>query len=239
MAPKELVPDTPCPGADTIASFEAGELDEETAQSVRQHTIFCKDCLEELYLLRQAAESAGKMKKMKTSVTSVAGMTQAQWRKFLKKAKEFVIDLGTAYGSDSFVGLVRILQERPEVDLLCQVEFLKQEYAETGLPPMPPTHSKVLEIPVGENAYRVELGATPRGFLVCHIAGLRTPLKRSLGVAVRSETGEELISTQADESGKSHFVIPSAPDGLLVLILNLEGSEQQVVFRIPQRQELP
>src|SRR5260370_41348604 len=52
MAATELQPDTPCPDPEMLAAFPAEELDEKAAQLVREHTAFCKDCLEELYLLR-------------------------------------------------------------------------------------------------------------------------------------------------------------------------------------------
>jgi len=87
MSPEVLQPATPCPDADTIAAFAEGELDESAAQAVRQHTIFCKECLEEVFLLRRAAAAAG----IKSISEFIEGT--ARWRDFLEKAKEFSLVL--------------------------------------------------------------------------------------------------------------------------------------------------
>jgi DNA-binding NarL/FixJ family response regulator len=67
MAATELQPDTPCPDPEVLAAFQVEELDEKTAQLTRQHTVLCKDCLEELFLLQQAA-STSKLLKEEDSV---------------------------------------------------------------------------------------------------------------------------------------------------------------------------
>jgi hypothetical protein len=47
-----------------------------------------------------------------------------------------------------------------------------------------------------------------------------------------SETGDELISTQSDEFGNTHFVLPTAPDDLLLLTLTLNNDKQQLFLRV-------
>jgi hypothetical protein len=88
---------------------------------------------------------------------------------------------------------------------------------------------------VGENSYSIELGTTPEGSLACDIAGVRTSLKAPLEISVRSGAGEELLATQSDEFGNSHFVVPAASpsDDLRVFMLSLKGIERQFLFRVP------
>jgi hypothetical protein len=47
------MPDEPCPDTSDIVALEADGLDEETAQHVRAHLLFCKLCREEYLLLRR------------------------------------------------------------------------------------------------------------------------------------------------------------------------------------------
>ena len=147
---------------------------------------------------------------------------EESWREFVERVKEFVIDLGKTYGPQALVGSIRILAEQPVT-------------ARGGGPP--PAASKVLEVSVGENTYSIELTATEEGSVSCDIAGVRTPAKVPLGISIRSETGGELFSTQSDEFGNSHFVLPGVHDDLLLLALNLKGTEQQILFRVPEGQK--
>src|SRR6267143_4489059 len=72
MAGHELLPDTVCPDPETLAAFKAEELDEKAAQKVRVHTAFCKDCLDELYLLRQVDERSKLLKAEDTTPESLS-----------------------------------------------------------------------------------------------------------------------------------------------------------------------
>jgi hypothetical protein len=47
-------PGEACPDASLIVDLEAGQLDEETAQHLRAHLLFCRHCLEEYFALRRA-----------------------------------------------------------------------------------------------------------------------------------------------------------------------------------------
>lgn len=206
LPPEELGPDTPCPAADTLVAFAAGQLEEGEAQQVRKHVAFCSDCFQEFALLRQTTESAG------------IRLTVDSWQRLLEKLKDFVIDLGKTYGPGALVGSIRISAEEPVIARGAGLQ---------------PTAAKVLEFSIRENKYSIELAVTEDGSMSCDITGSRTPQKVPLHLSVRSGTGEELISTVSDEFGNSRFVIPRALDDLFVLTLNLEENEQHLLFRVP------
>jgi len=208
-APGLLQPDTPCPDADTLVAFADGELDEQVAQLVRQHTIFCRDCLEELDLLRQAR--------------AAAGIQEEVWDMF-QKLKDKVIEITRTYGPGAMIGSIRVLAEQPVL-------------ARGGKPSQ--AASKVLEASVGENTYSIEVAVTEEGSVSCDIAGVRTPVKTPVNISVSSEKGDELISTESDAFGNSRFLVPSAelPDDLLLFTLKLQDAEQRLLLRVPERQK--
>jgi hypothetical protein len=142
---------------------------------------------------------------------------EESWRELVEQLKEFVIDLAKSYGPAALIGPVRIVAEQPALA------------ARGG--DLPEVVSKVLEVQVGGNTYSIELKVTAQG-VACDIAGFRTTTRGPLNISVHSKTGEELISTESDEFGNSRFVVPKAPGNLFLLMLNLQGIEQQVLFRV-------
>jgi len=202
LSKEEFTSDEPCPDSWTLASYEAGKVDEETARHLRAHLLFCDACAKEFYALRRVSR-------------------EESWSELIERLKEFVIDLLKSYGPGALVGAVRIVAEQPA-------------FAVRG-GELPEAVSKVLEVHVGENAYSLELKVTEQG-VACDVAGFRTPIKAPLSISVHSGSGEELISTQSDEFGNSHFSIPTSPppDDMHVFTLTLQGAEQQLLFRVPE-----
>src|SRR5436190_19960302 len=49
LSKEELTTDEPCPDSWTLVSYEAGDVDEETARHLRVHLLLCDDCAEEFY----------------------------------------------------------------------------------------------------------------------------------------------------------------------------------------------
>jgi putative zinc finger protein len=94
LSAEELSPREPCPNAETLVRYEAGEVDEETAEHLRAHMVFCDACRDDYYSLRRLSR-------------------EESWQGLIERAKQFVIDLGKRYGSDALVGSVRILAEQP------------------------------------------------------------------------------------------------------------------------------
>src|ERR1051326_7886414 len=57
--PKEaLIPNGPCPDNWTLASYEAGEVDERSARALRSHVARCDECARKYYALQQARPTA-------------------------------------------------------------------------------------------------------------------------------------------------------------------------------------
>jgi hypothetical protein len=50
---EEFTSEERCPDSWTLVSYEAGKVDEETALHLRAHLLFCDDCQEEFFALRQ------------------------------------------------------------------------------------------------------------------------------------------------------------------------------------------
>lgn len=150
-------------------------------------------------------------------------LSRTFWQEVVEKLKGLVIDLGRTYAPGTLIGSIRIVAEQPALG----VRGDKTEKAP----------SKVLEVSVGENTYSIELAVTEQSSVSFDIAGFRTPVKGPLGISLRSETGGNFFSTQSDEFGNTHFVVPGAslPDDILLLTLNLKGSEQQLLLRIPEK----
>ncbi|HXE74699.1 MAG TPA: zf-HC2 domain-containing protein [Candidatus Xenobia bacterium] len=98
IAQEESRPETPCPDAETLVAFDREELDEERAELIREHTVFCKDCLEELYLLRRARQSP-QFKEMQNelhdiAVLDVVGRPLDEQSDYLAEALHKAIDQG-------------------------------------------------------------------------------------------------------------------------------------------------
>lgn len=142
---------------------------------------------------------------------------QDSWRKLIEQLKDFVIDLWETYGEGILIGPVRIASEHPAL-------------AARGTRILT---SKVLEIPVGDNRYSIELTFTEASLLSCDIAPFRRPAPTPLHVSLRSESGEEITSTDSDDDGKCHFDTSSPLQSgvLYVLSLNLGDVEQHIAFR--------
>jgi len=214
MAGTELQPDTACPDPEVLVAFQAEELDENATQLIRQHTAFCKDCLEELYLLRKAEESP----RIKAD-TSAARTTQAEWLRFVEKLKGSVVDLGRKYGSDTLVGPSRIISEVPRFHT----------------PPTPQIASKIIQVEVGQNLYAITVETLDENAIICEVFPLRQSAKRPLGIAVRSARGEKLVTARTDKRGFKQVVVvrPFPPDELVVVTLTLAKIEQHLLFRVP------
>jgi hypothetical protein len=206
MTPGALAADTSCPETQAMVAFAAGQLGEEEAQLVRKHAVFCKECLQELALLRQTTKAAG------------IRLPTTAWGDLLERLKGVGIDLLKTYGPGSMVGPVRIVAEQPVF------AARGREFARAV--------SKVLEVQINENAYSVEVKVS-RGNLTLDVAGFRTPLKAPLDVSVRSELGNELIAAQTDTFGNGHFNTPleRLSGDTYVLTLTLEGAEHYLAFR--------
>jgi anti-anti-sigma regulatory factor len=214
MAGAELQPDTPCPDPETLVAFQAEELDEQSARTVRQHTAFCKDCLEELHLLRQAEESP----RMKAD-TSWARTTQVKWQSFVEHLKGSVVDLGKKYGTDTLVGPSRIISEIPRFHT----------------PSTPQIASKIVQVEVGQNLYAITIETLEGNAIICEFFALRQSDKRPLGISVRSASGEKLVTARTDKRGFKQVIVvrPFPPDELVVVTLTLANVEQHLLFRVP------
>jgi DNA-binding CsgD family transcriptional regulator len=221
MAEAELQSETACPNPGSLVAFQAGELDEKTARLVRQHTVFCKDCLEELYLLRQAEES----RPIKAD-TSVARTSPTEWRRFVEKLQDSVVDLGRKYGLNTLIGPYRILSEVPRFGQHMRGAYFKK----------PQIASKSIQVEVGKNLYAITVATSEHADrIMCEVSTLRQSAKRPLDISVHSASGEELNTARTNEDGFSHFAVSgrSLPDELLLLTLNLEHAEQHVLFHVP------
>lgn len=149
---------------------------------------------------------------------ALRGASQEEaWRELFERIQEFVIDLGKTYGPGALIGAIRIAAEQPA-------------FASRGDQVL---SSKVLEVPVGSNGYSIELTLTEAGFLSCDIATFRGSVQAPLQVSLRSETGEEIVSTDSGDLGKCNFVTlsPLRSGELYVLSLNLKGDEEHIPFR--------
>jgi hypothetical protein len=148
---------------------------------------------------------------------------EESWRMLIERLKQFVIDLARSYGPGAMVGPVRIVAEQPAFAL----RAAKDQQA----------CSKVLEVSLGDNAYSIELTLSGAGSLSCDIAAFRSPVRAPLDVSVRRESGEEIMSTRSDDSGKCHFTVEASlrPGNLCILTLSLESIEQHLILQIPER----
>ena len=94
LTEEEFTSREPCPDSWTYASYDAGEVDEETARHLRAHLLYCDECAEEFDALRRLTRGAS-------------------WAELWEKLKVTVIDLARTYGPGALVGQIRIVAEQP------------------------------------------------------------------------------------------------------------------------------
>ncbi len=207
---EEFSSDELCPDSWHLVSYEAGDLDKETAKHMRVHVLFCDDCGEELDALRRLRAA---------DEIEAAGMP---WSQRIEALKEFMIDLGKTYGPDAVLGSIRITAEAPAL------AARGEESSERIF--------KVLEVSMGNNTYSMDLGVTPEGTVFCDIAGIETPHEAPLRIVVDAEEGEELLEAQTDDYGNTSFTLPDKrpPESLCVLKLTLNSDEETLLVRLPK-----
>lgn len=150
---------------------------------------------------------------------------QESWREVIEHLKESVIDLAKSLGPNTLVGSVRIVAEQPAI-----------AWRGGGFPKV---LSKVLEVPVGENSYSLQVTAPRDGSIVCDIAGVRTPAREPLIASVLSGSKTELLSAQTDNFGNVHFAIPASevPEDLLLFKFALRDHLKEFLIRVPKTPE--
>lgn len=94
LTEEEFTSREPCPDSWTLASYDAGEVDEETARHLRAHLLYCDECAEEFDALRRLTRDAS-------------------WAEKWEKLKATIIDLARMYGPGALVGQIRIVAEQP------------------------------------------------------------------------------------------------------------------------------
>lgn len=94
LTEEEFTSREPCPDSWTLASYDAGEVDEETARHLRAHLLYCDECAEEFDVLRRLTRGAS-------------------WAELWETLKQAVVDLGKTYGPGALVGQIRIMAESP------------------------------------------------------------------------------------------------------------------------------
>ncbi|HKZ41048.1 MAG TPA: hypothetical protein VJ044_08800 [Candidatus Hodarchaeales archaeon] len=210
VKPVEIDIEEPCPGSSLIVALEEGNLDEETAQHLRVHMLYCTRCLEEFFLLRQLSSHEREGESQSSS-----------WQRILEKLEEYVIDLCKSYIPGSLIGPVRVLAETPAF-------ALRRETVSEII-------SIVLEVSIRNSIYSVELGYKPEGIFFFDIAGFSGTLDTPLTITVTSEAGGILNSLQTDHSGNAHLTLPIAviPDSFVVISLSLFEETIHLPVRLP------
>jgi hypothetical protein len=242
LKPADLAPGTPCPDSWTMASYVTGELeDKEARRTINSHIAFCDSCFKDYAALvgpEKIAEMFSERVKNAAPLDANIDELNARWQKIRQDEMKCSIDLGRVYGANTHWGPIRIVSENPMFDpgqwkiALNEVlgRILGAEWSDGEL-------SKVIEIPVGENIYRVNLRASSRARVSCGIFGLRTPVQMPLRVRLwEARDGKSLysvISSQTDEFGNAQIPSAGRLGTLLVLNLVLKDKEQSIGFRIP------
>jgi hypothetical protein len=141
----------------------------------------------------------------------------------VEKLKDSLIDLGTTYGPGALRGLVQIVSEGPAL------AFRGEVSAQDAI-------VKVIEVKVGDNTYSIEFRVAEGAGLACDIAGYQVTTKVPLHATLRTEAGAEIASIDTDKFGNGQLAVAeSVIEGdLYVLTLNLQGSEQDLLFRLPE-----
>ena len=222
---EEFSSDEPCPDSWTMVSYEAGDLDEETAKHMRVHLLFCDDCGQELDALRR----------LRAADESEAAGTS--WSQRVEALKEFMVDLGKTYGPEAVLGSFRIMAEGFRVPSPARG-------LSTWIDPMSGRDRgsskrvfKVLEVTIGDNTYNIDLEVTPDGSVSCDIAGIEAPHEAPLRIVVHAEEGKELLEAKTDDKGNTKFTIPESipPESLFVFKLTLNSHEESLLVRLPKK----
>jgi hypothetical protein len=93
LSEEEFSSNEPCPDSETLVSYEAGEVDAETARHLRAHLLFCDTCAKEFYALRRASR-------------------EESWRELIERLKKFVVDFAQSYGPGALLGQIRVVAEQ-------------------------------------------------------------------------------------------------------------------------------
>lgn len=242
--PQPLSPGEPHPDPALIVALEADTLDAPTSEHVSAHLVHCDRCREEyLTLLKWSnerveeqvlagdpeleAEVQDGMREhhLQTGAKSASGTKSAgfNWGKKLAEAMRWVLDLNEKYGPGAVLGSMRILSEQLAAPAGRGGTRRKRV-------------AKVLEVPVGNNTYSVELSLLPdEEVLAVDIAGKKILEAIRLFAAVRLETGERVCTAKTNPHGNAHFTVARHAMGDIgVLDLHGEGAETQIAFRLPQ-----
>ena len=242
--PQPPGPGEPHPDPALIVALEADTLDAPASEHVSAHIVHCDSCREEfLTLLKWSNERVGERilagdpeleaeiedgtrdYRIRTgaNVAAAVGGASINWGQVFEKAKRWIIDLDEKYGAGAMLGLIRIDSE--------------QLVAPAGRGGTRRKRiAKVLEVPVGNNTYSVELSFLPdEDVLAVDIAGKKIAERIRLFTAVRLESGERLHAAQTNPHGNAHFTVPRQAIGDIgVLDLHGEAAEAQIAFRLPQ-----
>src|SRR5439155_6336964 len=81
-------PNEQCPDSETLINYVQGKLDAETADHVRVHIAFCKQCFLDVQILEELKVPAG-------------------WKRLIDKLRECVVERGKNYGPGALVGAFR------------------------------------------------------------------------------------------------------------------------------------
>jgi hypothetical protein len=243
---EDLTPGTPCPDSWTLASYVTGELDDKEAQkTINSHLAFCDSCFKD-YAALVGPEKIGEMFSEVETKSNVRDATSknisvdelnARWQRIRDEKMGCIIDLGRTYGANTHMGPVRIAAEKPA--------FIAEQWksALNGMLARD-LHSewcdgelfKEVEVPVGENAYRVRVSATSKGKILCDISGLHTPVQTPLGVVLWETKDETDLSAvtwwRTDKFGNAHMKATGHLGIILVLTLVITDNERSVGFRI-------
>jgi hypothetical protein len=207
LSEEELTTQEPCLDSWTLASYEAGEVKEETAKGLRVHLLLCDECADEFYALRRlrAAEEA----------------ESQPWPALLERLKAYVLDFGKTYGRGALLGPARIIEERRAFGVR----------GGAGAREI----SKILEVSLGGNIYSIEMSLGQSGDLLIDIAEYETPRAAPLELVVRSQTGEQILAATTDEYGSGRLVgSPTQfPPDRYLLTLRLGDAEEHILFHVP------
>jgi hypothetical protein len=152
------------------------------------------------------------------------GLSQPETWSLVEKLRESLIDLGATYGPGALRGLVQIVSESPAL-------------AFRGQGPAQNMIFKVIEVTLGHNIYSIEIRTAPGAGVSCDIAGFQVPAKAPLHATMRTEAGAEVASLDTDKFGNGKLTVRERDieSELYVLTLNLQGNEQDLLFRLPER----
>lgn len=205
--PADTRANEPHPDSSLIIALAEEELDEPTAENVRDHLLFCDECADEFSLLEGIAQEEA---------------ASAPWRKFIEQLRRTMVDLWKSYGVGAVLGPFTLLAETPALTVRGG-----EKTAGTF---------KVLEVSVGGNLYSLELSSPGDGSLSCDMAGVNTQSREPLTIMVRSESGKPIASAKSDDFGNARLAIPTQHPSmdLYVLSLELKAVEQHLLISVPK-----